>query len=258
MADGGGFPWPGKAKAAVSFTFDDARASQLDAGLPLFDALNLKATFYVSPGPLHQHSDRWRKAAGSGHELGNHTYAHPCSTNFAWSGERALEEWTIQKIDQDIRHADAVLEKSVGVQARTFAYPCGQTTVGRGELLESYIPVIAKRFLAGRGYLSEFVNNPFRCDLAHLGSTRCDRCTLADLESWITRAVEEGGWLIFTGHDIGEDAGYHTTRARVLEQLLRGLVDRSGEIWTTPVAEAAVWIREHRETLPGEIPPAKR
>ena len=33
--------------AALSLTFDDARLSQVDQGLPLLDAYGVKATFYV-------------------------------------------------------------------------------------------------------------------------------------------------------------------------------------------------------------------
>ncbi|HCR92034.1 MAG TPA: hypothetical protein DIW50_16625, partial [Prolixibacteraceae bacterium] len=38
-----GFQWPEGKKMAVSFTFDDARFSQADNGLPLFDKYGVKA-----------------------------------------------------------------------------------------------------------------------------------------------------------------------------------------------------------------------
>ena len=258
MAPPSGFAWPRKTKGAVSFTFDDARPSQLDRGIPVFDASGFKATFYVSPGPLVTAAERWRAAAAGGHELGNHTFSHPCSGNFDWSRENALEDYTHPRIEQDIRHADQVIEKSAGVQTRTFAYPCGQSSIGRGVLLESYIPLIAKRYVAGRGYLSEHLNDAARCDLAHLASTRSDRCSLLELEGWISRALTEGSWLIFTGHDVNEDNGYHTTRERTLSQLLQDLAERREEVWVAPVAEVAAWIKEHREALPGETAPEKR
>ena len=41
--------FPGRAKAAVSVTFDDARPSQLDRGIPILDRHGVRGTFYVLP-----------------------------------------------------------------------------------------------------------------------------------------------------------------------------------------------------------------
>jgi peptidoglycan/xylan/chitin deacetylase (PgdA/CDA1 family) len=43
------FPWPAGKRAAISLSFDDARQSQVDVGLPLLDRYGDKATFYLSP-----------------------------------------------------------------------------------------------------------------------------------------------------------------------------------------------------------------
>ena len=67
------FHWPKGKKAAISLTFDDARPSQIDNGLPILDAHNLKATFYVSVGPVEQRLTEWRNAVANRHEIGNHT-----------------------------------------------------------------------------------------------------------------------------------------------------------------------------------------
>ena len=45
----GGFPWPEGARAAVSLSFDDARPSQVDVGLPIFDRHGVKVTFFLVP-----------------------------------------------------------------------------------------------------------------------------------------------------------------------------------------------------------------
>jgi peptidoglycan/xylan/chitin deacetylase (PgdA/CDA1 family) len=41
----GPFRWPNGKRVAVSLSFDDTRASQMDAGLPLFDRYHAKVTF---------------------------------------------------------------------------------------------------------------------------------------------------------------------------------------------------------------------
>src|SRR5689334_8367364 len=66
--------WNGK-KASVVLTYDDALNVHLDNVIPLLDSVNLKGTFYLSgyfPGCRDRIPD-WRRAAASGHELGNHT-----------------------------------------------------------------------------------------------------------------------------------------------------------------------------------------
>lgn len=70
---------------AVSLSFDDARASQMDEGLALFDKYGSKVTFYVNPPNMQNRLDAWKQAAAKSYEIGNYTNSHPCSGNFAWS-----------------------------------------------------------------------------------------------------------------------------------------------------------------------------
>src|ERR1022692_4817337 len=74
------FRWPEGKRVAVSLSFDDARASQVDVGLPLLDKYGVKATFYVNPtgDKWTTRLAGWKKAAAEGHEIGNHTMSHPC------------------------------------------------------------------------------------------------------------------------------------------------------------------------------------
>jgi peptidoglycan/xylan/chitin deacetylase (PgdA/CDA1 family) len=65
------FIWPDGKKMALSLTFDDARLSQVDKGIPLLDKYGVKATFYVSPGSMIKRSDKWRMAVLNGHGI-NH------------------------------------------------------------------------------------------------------------------------------------------------------------------------------------------
>jgi len=63
-------PWPEGKRAAVSLTFDDARPSQIDTGLPLLEKLGVRATFFVSPNNLEKRLEGWKRAAAQGHEIG--------------------------------------------------------------------------------------------------------------------------------------------------------------------------------------------
>src|SRR5690349_20329548 len=91
------FAWPDGKRAAVSLSFDDARPTQVDAGLPILDRYGVKATFYLSPPNVAQRQEAWRNAAAHGHEMGNHTLTHPCTGNFPWSRTNALEDKTLEQ-----------------------------------------------------------------------------------------------------------------------------------------------------------------
>ena len=103
-------PWNGHT-GAVSFTYDDARKSQIPTLLPQLDALSIKATFFLTygaGGDLSTNKAAWIQAAKNGHELANHTYDHQ---------NVAAGTTQIQKMASDLRGFDPV------VDAVTFAYP---------------------------------------------------------------------------------------------------------------------------------------
>src|SRR5215510_2060295 len=93
------FSWPDGKRAALSLSFDDARQSQVDTGLTLLDKHNIKVTFYVVPAAVERKLDGWKKVVMSGHEIGNHSLNHPCTGNFTWSRQKALEDYTIEKMN---------------------------------------------------------------------------------------------------------------------------------------------------------------
>src|SRR5437016_1452750 len=98
------FTWPGGARAAVSLSFDDARPSQAERGIPLLDRLGMRATFFVSPERVLDPAP-WKRAAQAGHEIGNHSMTHPCSGNFPWSRDNALEDYTLERMEKELLDA---------------------------------------------------------------------------------------------------------------------------------------------------------
>lgn len=118
---------------AVSLTFDDSRDTQLDVAVPILDAFGVQATFFVLPDPVSRRRSDWQAVVRKGHEVGNHTVSHPCSANFGFSRRNALEDYSLPRIEAEIDEASGRIERLLGVRAETFAYPCGQSSVGRGE-----------------------------------------------------------------------------------------------------------------------------
>jgi peptidoglycan/xylan/chitin deacetylase (PgdA/CDA1 family) len=228
--------FPEGVSVAVSLSFDDARASQLE-GVRILDDHGLRATFYVLPSAVAAAPDRWCSVARLGHEIGNHSLTHPCSANFEFAARNALEDHTLQDIADDVDAATAMIEELVGVLPRTFAYPCGQSFTGRGRHRQSYVPIIAERFVAGRGCGSEVGNLPERCDLAHLEAYTVDGLDSGQLRSLVAVGMIRREWVIMAAHDIGAD-GPQTLSASELDGFCRTLA-RDDRVWVAPVVEVA-------------------
>ena len=240
------FAWPRDAKAAVSLSFDDARPSQVDLGVPVLDKHGIKGTFYLTPSAVPQRLEAWKTAVKAGHEMGNHTKSHFCSGNFSFARGKALEELSLEGMEQDILAANDETHSMLGVRPVTFAYPCGQTFVGRGLGLKSYIPVVAKHFVVGRGAFSEIYCDPSYSDLARADSLDADEKTFPYLKSWIERAVAEGAWLIWMVHDVGTTAARQTMTVEVLDGLCAYLKDPQNGIYVDTVASVGDYIKKRR------------
>jgi peptidoglycan-N-acetylglucosamine deacetylase len=240
------FPWPEGKKMALSITFDDARLSQIDTGIPLLDRYGVKATFYVSPGSMLERSDKWRMAVNNGHDIGNHSLYHPCSGNFVWSRNRALEEYTLQKMMTELDSASRLIKETLGIQPLSFAYPCGQTFIGRGIDVQSYVPLIAFLFESGRGWLNEAPNDPMFCDLSQLNGTELDGKSFEQVLKLIETAKANGYWLILAGHEMNEE-GYQTSWLKTIEAICKYATDPVNGVWIDNVHNIASFIIQNRK-----------
>jgi peptidoglycan-N-acetylglucosamine deacetylase len=238
------FRWP-TGRAAVTLSFDDARTSQVDEGLAALKKMGVKVTFFVTPGGVEKRVDGWKQAVTDGHEIANHSMTHPCSGNYAFSSANALETYTLESMAQQLDEANARIEKMLGVKPTTFAYPCGQKFVGRDRNVKSYVPLIAERFLVGRGYLDESPNNPALTDLAQAMGTAFDDMDFVQMKSIVDGAAADGRWVIFAGHEIGRKA-YQTTDLGALEQLCAYLKDPANGIWLGTVGEVGAYVRDRQ------------
>ena len=241
-----GFAWPQGRQAAVSLSFDDARESQVLGGTSLLDQYGVKATFFVNPGGVEKQLEGWKKAVASGHEIGNHTLTHPCTGNFAWSRNNALEDHTLKTMKKEMTDCNKRIEDLLHVKAEVFAYPCGQKFVGRGAHTKSYVPLVDKMFLLGRGWMDEGPNDPLYCNFAQLTGVEMDGKTFEQILPLIEQAKKNGQWLVLAGHEMGEN-GDQTTRLSMLKQLAEYVQNPANGIWIAPMGTVAKYIQSQKK-----------
>ncbi|KZN63759.1 hypothetical protein N473_16470 [Pseudoalteromonas luteoviolacea CPMOR-1] len=241
------FTYPNGAQYAISLSFDDARSSQIDVGIPILDKHGVKGTFYVNPQFVEKRLAGWQQAAINGHELGNHTSSHLCTGNFAWlrKDNLGLEQVNLDWLKEDIEATTRYMKKHLNVEPKSFAYPCGNTFVGRGKEVRSYVPLIAELFNTGRTWLDETANNPIYTDFAQLAGNRMDGMSFEEIKAQLNLLKENNKWIILAGHDVGEKSMY-TTDKDALEALIVYLKDPKNGYWLATVDEVATYIEKNR------------
>jgi len=242
------FQWPVGKKMALSLTFDDARLSQVDKGIPMLDKFDVKATFYISPDNLLLRVNEWENAVSKGHEIGNHSVLHPCTGNFDWSRDNALEDYTLEIMNRELDSANKFINKILGLQPVSFAFPCGQTFVGRGKMTKSYIPLISAMFETGRGWLNEGPNDPAFCDMSQLTGMELDGKSFEQIKDLIESAKNTGKWLILAGHEMNNE-GSQTSLLPTIEEICRYASDPANGIWIDTVHNISAYVKEERLKL---------
>jgi peptidoglycan/xylan/chitin deacetylase (PgdA/CDA1 family) len=200
------------------------------------------------PAAVKQRQEDWRRAVATGHEAGGHTISHPCTCNFGFSSSRptCLEKMTLDMMEAEIKESNRLIEELVGVRPVSFAYPCGQKFVGCGEKLKSYVPLIARHYLTGRGWRDEYFNAPDRCDLAQLAGVEFDGMNFEQVRPQIDQAAETGNWLVLAGHDIGPETRPQMTLTTTLEAICAYCRNPANGIWIDTVGQIGAYIRQAR------------
>lgn len=239
------FRWPEGKQCAISLSFDDARESQVLYGTDVLNAFQVKATFYVVPAAVKKQLTGWQKAAQEGHEIGNHSVYHPCSGNFSWSREHALENYTLRQMRQELTDCTLQIDSLLHTSCRVFAYPCGQTYIGKGTATKSYVPIVSRLFISGRGWLDEAPNDPVYCDMSQLTGIELDGKSFEQIRPLIEEARQKGLWIIFAGHEMNT-SGPQTTQLETLKALLAYAKDPQNGIWIEPVGVVSQYVAQRR------------
>jgi hypothetical protein len=114
--------------------------------------------------------------------------------------------------------------------------------------MKSYVPLISQKFLVGRGYMDEYYNDPVFCDLAQAGGIAFDDMDYVDMVKNISKAAQQGGWVIFAGHDIGQKA-FQVTDAIALAALCKYMQDPANRVWVDTVEHIGKYVVKQRDRL---------
>ena len=239
--------WPNGTRAAVSLTYDDALRSQLDHAVPALRKHALVGTFFLTgTSPALQASPESYRALGrAGHELAAHTMNHPCDRKLSFvKPGMSLQDYDSARMETELAESIAQL-RDLGQQGPlSFAYPCGSTWLG--EPPTSYVPSIEKSFIAARGVTRGIVD-PAHPRLFDVASVMGDLSASALLD-WVERALESGGWLVFTFH--GVEGEQLSVDADAHEALLAYLEKNKAQIWTERFGPVAEYVRAHARVEP--------
>ena len=234
-------------KCAVVLTYDDALNVDIDNVAPALDSLGLKGTFYLSnyTGTLDTRMTEWKAIAAKGHELGNHTFYHPCTGKIPGREfvrpEYDLSDYSIVRITDEIRMMNTLLKAFDGKASRTFAYPCGDTKIGDS----SYLDPVKKLFTGARGTQQEMplINE---VDLYNIGCYAMNGQTGDEMISIVKKAIEGRRLLVFLFHGVGGDHSLNVSK-EAHSKLLHFLTEHEKEIWIAPMTEVSEYINQYQE-----------
>ena len=231
-------PWPDGAKAAVVLTYDDALTSQLDNAVPALDAAGFNGTFFLS-NIKQADVARWRAAAESGHELGNHTIFHACpAAVWATDPRNTAEDYTIPSILSEIEQQNVMLHAIDGKQRHGMATPCGASLAGGQDYIDELRAADSVDYVRAAGASGNEVRDGLDgVDLMNIPARGFpDDVTGEQLIAYAEEARQGGGIAVFLFHGVAGD--YLQVSGAAHRELIAWLAAHRSELWVTTLAEA--------------------
>ena len=186
----------------------------------------------------------WRKAAENGHELGNHTLFHPCDgskSGRSWlTAERDMSKYSVQRMTDEIKATNVLLEAIDGKKQRTFAYTCGDMTIGNVNFIDS----LKTDFVAARAVRHEM--HPLsEVDLYNVDCYAMNGETSEQMIELVKKAMNEGKLLVFLFHGVGGEHGLNVD-LQAHRALLYFLKNNEKDVWIAPMIEVAEHIKKRQ------------
>lgn len=204
---------------AFSFTYDDARNTQIPNLIPAVDALGFKVTFFITNMySFPSQKSEWIKAAKNGHELANHTSDHnsPSGSNVSSMAS------TLRALDPSV---DAV----------TFAYP-NCTVTGTSN-------VNAEAFM-GRGCAQatyQWGTQP--SDWMNIQGLIINSGAPTPGVNLINSAKSGNSWGLTIVHDVGPNPDQYSLTVADNQKMLDAA--KSANVWVAPYGTVGAYYRAH-------------
>lgn len=246
------FAWPEGRHASIVLTYDDAIAvSDLDVAIPQLDRAGLTGTFFLMGKAVRSAEvARWRAAAASGHELGNHTVNHPCLRGtYPMPAQYNSENYSIDVLLTEVGVMNTLLTAIDGKGSHAFATPCGHSRVGGDDYLA---PLQAAGLVS---YIRDPTTMTARPGGPPVLSTGFVGASGAEMIAWVRQVEASGGLGVIVFHGVGGD--YLAVTAEAHRQLLDYLAAHRADIWTVPFSAAMGYLAGHSRQADAEGETAK-
>jgi peptidoglycan/xylan/chitin deacetylase (PgdA/CDA1 family) len=231
--------WRHGAQAAVSFTYDDGRESQLDVAALDLEEYNFRGTFFVTPKiyRVEQRAADWKWMTRVGHEVGNHSFTHnldyPTPQDFEKAEVAQCEQWLNDHVLLD--------------NERTYAYPEGDTKLKNGRDYADVLPGVMLAARTGGG-------GPATAEAAKLDQFRisAQACTWdhnssdTSIDYLIEATTLLNGWCILIFHDVSdaEPTDASQTSRKVHREIIQH-VSNSNSYWVAPFRDVFRYAVSH-------------
>lgn len=244
-------PWNGYV-GAVSFTFDDAYANQVENLKPILDDLpDVHVTFFLTSmgNGLTQNAAGFAALAKAGNEIGNHTQSHPHLTGVS---DSELEE-EIVKFANTIE--STLAEEGADVKVTSLATPFCENN-------DKIKSVIASRHFINRdcGWhgRNDWDTEPDWMSLqakiwTRSGATVTEMLSALDTAAFIGNfeganpwdvQVKGGSWLVVLNHGVTDDAGDdYAIDPSDIKKIFEHAVEN--KLWTAPFGTVGAYHRAH-------------
>jgi peptidoglycan/xylan/chitin deacetylase (PgdA/CDA1 family) len=236
--------WPKGITAAIVLTYDDALPSQLDVALPQLKNAHFNATFFLDGDITEADKRRWREVQHDGHELGNHSYFHPCPRALLPDSKYHTENYSVPRMLGEITSMNDVLNGIDGTRVRTYGVPCSQMLVGGVDYTEALrASGLVKYARTGGDQFRSVISDPKALDLFQVPSWGpVDHPDGPHLVAFVTRVQEARGLGVLQFHGVGGD--YLEVSERAHRELLQYL-SRHPEIWVDTFQRVMDYVVTH-------------